>query len=130
MRYRKIRTIKNSKVGNISCSEEQLISAYTRHMFKIVVLLMLLKLFAVLFVRQCYWNGNKYYLVSSSKRFYLGSDILSDKASHTNKHLCQISFSNDIWFLSQTKLKFWWYLYITCCRQKMSELLLSNSSLQ
>ena len=45
-------------------------------------------------------NGNEYYLVSSSKRFYLGSDVLSDKASHTNKRLCKISFSNDIWFLS------------------------------
>ena len=27
--------------------------------------------------------------------------------SHKNKHLCKISFSNDIWFLSYVKLKFY-----------------------
>ena len=28
------------------------------------------------------------------------------KGSYENKHLCKISFSNDIWFLSNVKLKF------------------------
>ena len=39
-------------------------------------------------------------------------------------NVCEISFSNDIWFLSYVKLKFWWCLYPSCCHLWFVHLLL------
>ena len=56
---------------------------------------------------------------------YLGSNLLSDKASHKGKRMCKISFLDDIRFLSYVKLKPCCSLHLTCCRRRMNEPLLT-----
>ena len=55
------------------------------------------------------------------KRFFLCSDLFSEKVCHKNKHLCNILFSKDIWFLSCARLKLWQCLHTIYCRWGMNK---------
>ena len=75
-----------------------------------------IKFFSV--VRYFTW---KLELVSNILWAIVDSNLFSDKVSHKTKHLCKVSFSSYIWFLSYLKLTFWWCLYTTCRRRRLNE---------
>ena len=59
-----------------------------------------------LFGIHCTDNIRSNKLVRGLKEPSLGTNLFSIKVTHKNEHLCKISFSNDIWFLSCAKLQF------------------------